>query len=549
GNSSKNRIFHKIIPSERGVIYDRNSNILAENTAKFEVITSLSALPQDKRERDKILLNLANDLGISPFQFFDALDGVKDYTEPILLVDDIPYDKAIKLMSQENKYPFIQLETTYKRKYITDRIPSLSHILGYTGIISADEYEVNSGYRRFDQIGKQGLEAEYESELRGIYGEESIEVDAKGNLKRIISRHEPIDGQDLTLALDINLQSYIETILKEKLEQYNLNNASVVVMDPNNGDVLALVSWPAFDANDFSGGIDSKKYNQLLNDERKPLFPRVYAGEFPSGSTIKPVHAAAALMDGVITTSTSFLSTGGIRIGIWFFPDWKSGGHGLTNVYWAIADSVNTFFYIIGGGYKDFQGLGIDKMMSYDSLFGFGKKTGIDLPGEADGFLPSPKWKMETKNERWYIGDTYHVAIGQGDLLVTPLQITVATSVFANNGYLVRPRLNLNREIKKTKIVDEEITKIIRDAMRLTVTAGSAQMLQDLPVEVAGKTGTAQWSTKYPPHSWFTGFAPVENPSLVITVLIENGGNDYLAVPITRDILNWYFSEYKPLTN
>ncbi|PJE74716.1 penicillin-binding protein 2 [Candidatus Uhrbacteria bacterium CG10_big_fil_rev_8_21_14_0_10_41_26] len=543
--AEENRIFHKILPAERGIVYDRNGIVLAENIPTFQIVTSKNQLPADSKELALTILNLAKSINRDPFDLFTAIEQAKTRDEQILLATNLDYETAMYLAANEKQYSFIELEIGARRSYITDGVPSLSHILGYTGIINAEEYDEvkDTGYRRFDYLGKQGLESEYETKLRGTYGEESIEVDAFGNVERIISKHDPVDGEDLNLTIDAPLQAYIESVLQTRLDGTMASKASVIALDPNNGDVLALVSWPAYDSNDFTNGIDSKTYSALLADKDQPLYPRAVAGEFPSGSTIKPLYAAAALIEGIITPTTSFLSTGGIRVSLWFFPDWRAGGHGTTNVYWAIADSVNTFFYIIGGGYQDFDGLGIEKMMEWAAKFGFGDQTGLDIPGEADGFLPSPEWKWETKGEQWYIGDTYHVAIGQGDLLATPLQIARLTAVFANKGYLVEPRLNSEKEIKIQQLIDENTATVVRDAMRYTVTGGSAQSMLTVPVEVAGKTGTAQWSTVGIPHSWFTGFAPFEDPEIVLTVLIEEGGDDYLAVPVAKDILNWWFSD------
>ncbi|MCK4554296.1 penicillin-binding protein 2, partial [Candidatus Parcubacteria bacterium] len=279
------------------------------------------------------------------------------------------------------------------------------------------------------------------------------------------------------------------------------------------------------------------------------------SGEYPSGSTIKPVIAAAALEEGIISEHTSFTSVGGIKVGQWFFPDWRAGGHGITDVRRAIAESINTFFYYIGGGHQDFKGLGIDRIYKYGELFGLNAQLGIDLAGEVSGFLPTKKWKEETKGERWYIGDTYHLSIGQGDILVTPLQVANYTSVFANGGALYRPHLvkqilsggdKVFKEVEPVIIRDNFIgdynIEIVRQGMRRTVTAGSARSLQSVPVAVAGKTGTAQWSSKKNHHAWFTGFAPYDNPEVVITILVEEGGEGSdVAVPIAKEFLEWYF--------
>ena len=542
--AEENRLYHKIIPAGRGVIFDRNGIILAENIPAFNLMTSLSLLPPAESERDTILFSVAQKTKTDPFTILSTVQNHTVFNDQLILVADLDYETAMYFASQKSSYPAFELEIAAKRTYITSGIPSLSHVLGYTGIIDEEQYETlkKTGYRSFDTLGKNGLEKQYESLLRGTFGEEQIEINAQGNLERILGRVEPKDGENLTISIDAALQEYIEQVLDARLRGTASARASIIALDPRNGEILSLVAWPAYDANVFVKGISKTEYQALLDNQDKPLYNRAVDGEFPSGSTIKPVFAAAALLEGLINETTTFLSTGGLRIGIWFFPDWKAGGHGLTNIYWAIADSVNTFFYMIGGGYNDVDGLGITKLMDYAGLFGFGSTSGLDLPSEADGFLPSPEWKYETKGEQWYIGDTYHVAIGQGDFLTTPLQIARATAVFANGGALVTPHLNMALESEVQIIIPEETAQIVRDAMRYTVTAGSAQSLMEVPLPVAGKTGTAQWSTDGVPHSWFTGFAPFDSPDIVITVLVEEGGNDYLAVPIAKDILTWWSS-------
>lgn len=243
----------------------------------------------------------------------------------------------------------------------------------------------------------------------------------------------------------------------------------------------------------------------------------------------------------------------------WFFPDWRAGGHGLTNVYKAIADSVNTFFYILGGGYNDISGLGVEKIREYAISFGLLHQTGIDLTSEAPGFFPSPQWKREVKNEQWYIGDTYNLSIGQGDVLVTPLQMNMVTAAIANGGTLYKPHLlkyfTDNNEtiivpgenwINNESVASSEAVEVVKRAMRETVLTGSARSMQIVPVPVSGKTGTAQWHSTKLPHSWFIGFAPYDTPEVAITILVEeSGGGDQVAVPIARTFLTWYFTEYK----
>ena len=242
-------------------------------------------------------------------------------------------------------------------------------------------------------------------------------------MKRKIAQQNPLDGRHLVLNIDSRLQAKLEEIVRQHLDRVNSRKAVAIALDPNNGAILAMVNQPSFDNNDFANGIDQATYQKLINDPAKPMFNRAVSGEYPSGSTVKIVMAAAALQEKVITATTGFMSTGGLRISRWFFPDWKSGGHGWTDVSKAIAESVNTFFYYIGGGYEQFNGLGLEKIVKYLQLFGLGKTTGVDLAGEASGFIPTAAWKQEKTGEPWYIGDTYHLAIGQGYLLVTPLRV------------------------------------------------------------------------------------------------------------------------------
>jgi len=319
-----------------------------------------------------------------------------------------------------------------------------------------------------------------------------------------------------------------------------------------------MISYPSYDNNIFIQGNDSE-YQELSQNIDKPFIFRALAGEYPPGSIIKPLLAIAGLSEGIITSKTNIFSSGGIRIGQWFFPDWKEGGHGNTNVVKALAESVNTFFYYLGGGFNDFKGLGQGKIRKYLSTFGLTRKTGIDLPGEKDGFIATPEWKREYKNEPWYIGDTYHLSIGQGDVLVTPLQVTNYTMLLANNGTLFVPHIvkafrdpvdntikNKSLQIVSKDLFNLEDSILVKEGMRAAVTQGSARYLNDSVVEVAGKTGTAQVGGDKPPHAWFIGFAPYDNPKIVLTILIENGGEgSTIAVPAAKEIISFLFAKNK----
>lgn len=556
-----NRIKTEIIEPRRGVIYDKNLNPLAINVPNFLLYFSPQDLPKDKEECKKIADKVCKILETDCTEILNKLKEAEEASlklaQPVFIADSIPYEKAIKFYLNEYNLPGVVIINKTKREYKLSSL-SLSHILGYTGKINEEELKkFGDEYSIIDYVGKTGLEYFWENELRGSKGERQIEVDALGREKKIINTIKENDGRNLVLSLDTALQKKIEEILNNYFDKYEVSRASVIALNPNNGEILSLVSLPSYNNNSFVEGISSEEYQKLINDPDQPLFNRSIIGEYPSGSTFKPIVAIAALEEGIISEWTSFLSIGGIWVGPWFFPDWRAGGHGITNVRKALADSVNTFFYYIGGGYKDFVGLGAEKIANYARLFGLGAQTGIDLPGERAGFLPSEEWKEETKGEPWYIGDTYHFAIGQGDILVTPLQVANYTSVFANGGSLYRPHLvkeilncrdehveYIDTAPIRSDFVDPYNIKIVRQGMRQAITSGSATSLQAVPTQVAGKTGTAQWSTKKNPHAWFTGFAPYDNPEIVLTVLIEEGaGNVHLAIPVAREILTWYFSQ------
>lgn len=549
--AEENRFQIRFTPAERGIVMDRRNTTLIENTPVFSLIMTIADLPKSGEQRGAVFERTADLVGLQRTDLDLLLQEYSDaLMEEVVVKKELGYEQAILVMIELPDLPGFAIRSSTKRRYNTAAV-SLSHVLGYVGKISAEEFTAkkDSGYRRVDEIGKTGIEASWETALRGRPGKKLVEMDALGKETKIFSEEKSVKGSALMLSLDAKLQKAVERYLDEAIAKIGRRRASAVVMDPNNGEVLALVSLPTYDSNAFAGGIDPEIYYQLSENPNQPLFPRALAGEFPSGSTFKPYVAAAALAEGVISPSTSFFSVGGLTIGQWFFPDWKSGGHGLTDVRKAIAESVNTFFYIIGGGYDTLTGLGVDRITSYARLFGFGAVTGVDLPSETDGFLPSKQWKEEVKDERWYVGDTYHLAIGQGDLLVTPIQMAAALSTIANGGIKYVPRVV--RAVDGQLIAAEgaalpdplrEAIKVVQQGMRQTVASGSARQLNSLPIAAAGKTGTAQIGGSEETHAWFTGFAPYENPEIAVVVLIEEGGEGTaVAVPVAEKIFYWWY--------
>lgn len=586
--SERNRIRTENLESKRGIIYDRSGEALVRNSSNFVLSFRPIDLPRDEMDRDMMLRRLSSIIDNLPEKQIitnsdslklvsdgpsyrlmkEMLSKVRIYSleayQSLFILDNLRYDAALKIILEQESFPGVLLEDKILREYPFSflaqedaNLMSLSHVLGYTGKISEADLENFSGkYSLTDYVGKTGIEYSWEEELRGINGFIKYEVDALGRKKKVISETLPQAGYNLSLSLDIKLQAQAEKVTKAWLEKTNTKRASVIIMDPNNGQILALLSLPSYDNNLFAKGIKQVDYDEFIQDENRPLFNRAISGELPSGSVIKPVIAAAALEEHIITENTSFLSNGGLRIGQWFFPDWRAGGHGTTNVKKALADSVNTFFYYIGGGYQDFVGLGVDRLAKYMKLFGMGEKTGIDLNGESKGLVPTPAWKERVKNEAWYIGDTYHISIGQGDVLVSPLQVANFTAAIVNGGRLYQPTLvralldednNVLKEIEpkiiRQDFISPENLRIVREGMHQAVLSGSARSLSILPVSSGGKTGTAQWSSTKANHAWFTAFAPYENPLISITVMVEEGreGSE-VAVPIAREIMQWYFS-------
>lgn len=560
--AQNNRLREYIIPAHRGTIFDRNGRRLVSNAANFSVYAHPKELPRDSQARSELFQKLSEHLGVEASNIESKVSEAASAGSMALLQEHLSRDETLILTAVFAGLAGIEIIPEEVRNYEIGSARSLSHILGYTGRITREEFDKNrETYFLNDSIGKDGVELSYESHLRGMYGKKQVEIDALGNPHDIVAEMKARDGSNLVLTIDHELQKKAEEYLAATLQTYGKKRGVFILSDPRNGEILAFVNLPAYDNNQFSKGITQDEYAALLNDPDRPLFPRGLRGDYPSGSTIKMLVAAAALSEEIITPTTSVLSAGGIRIGQWFFPDWKASGHGRTNVIKALAESVNTFFYYIGGGYDKFEGLGVEKLTSYFQKFGIGTPTGIDLPSEARGFVPSPSWKLEKKGEPWYIGDTYHIAIGQGDVLVAPLQVNLYTSYFANSGKNFVPHIvkriqqtdsvESNKEIApsiyKQDILPMDAVQTVRQGLREAVLSGSARRLSLLPVTAAGKTGTAQWSAGKDPHAWFTGWTPFDDPRLVVTVLVEEGEEgSKSAIHAAYDFLSWYYHEYVP---
>ncbi len=588
-----NRLRIYSIAAPRGIIYDRFGEPLVYNIPSFDLLVNLADFFDNPLAlQDEILEKVAQVIEqgteerftpssrqpINPRPSFDDLkekiEEARGEVSQLVLVKNISRSAALVLESLVGDWPGLRMEENAQRQYLLG--PYFSHILGYTGQVSQSDLVSHPDYFLNDQIGKDGLECQYEGVLRGEDGQEQVEVDFLGKTQRVLASKPSQPGQGLVLFIDQGLQSKIHQTLDQRLQQLfvdgkQIRKATVVALNPNNGAVLALVSVPSFDNNLFAQGISQTDLDRLDNDPNQPFLNRAVAGQYPPGSIIKPLIGAAALEEEVVGPGQTVNCQGGLTIFnkydpqiVYHFADWQT--HGLTDIVKGIAQSCNVFFYTVGGGYGQIEGLGIERIKKYLQYFGLGQSTDIDLPHEEIGLVPDEQWKSEQKpNEEWYLGDTYHLAIGQGDVLVTPLQMTAAVAAIANGGTLYQPQIvdkiidssESFEDIEERHIIEEVVAKVVRqnfiqpvnievvqEGMRQAVLSGSVRSLADLPVEVAGKTGTAQFGTQGQTHAWFIGFAPYDNPQIVLTVLVEGGGEGHqAAVPVAKEVLKWYFSQ------
>jgi len=563
--AEENRVRTKTTAAPRGLIYDRNHKVLASNQPGYALIVYPADLPDEKAEQNKILKVLKGQVNIKNKLWRSITDTDLFQLDPVILSDNLTQEKALILKEKTADIKSVTVENQIRRKY--DSSASLGHLLGYIGKISEYEYD-QLGYSDLsyaDYVGKSGLEKTYDQELRGTKSRKQIEVDSVGRVKRVLAEKDAQVGNSLELSIDYGLQRQLTASIRRMLGSKGLHKGVAVASDPRTGEILAMVSMPDYDDNIFSSPNVSKEYSKLLNDNDQPLFNRAISGLYPSGSVIKPIVAAAALQEKVVTANTWIDCKGKILVENRYNPDIvyrfiDNATHGPTNVIKALAKSCNVFFYHIGGGFDHIKGLGYEKLASYFSKFGLGQKTNIDLPLEEDGLIPSPEWKESTKGEVWYQGDTYHLSIGQGDLLVSPLQVNNYISAIVNHGNLLQPYLvrevisAKGRTIKKNKrkiiqknIVSKGVANTVKQGMRAAVQDGTATPLQALSVSAGAKTGTAQNSKgEGKEHAWFTAFAPYDNPQIVITIVIENGGEGYdSALPIALEGLQHYFRTKK----
>jgi penicillin-binding protein 2 len=489
---------------------------------------------------------------------------------PINLVTNAPKDMALSIEENVNlgRLPGVRLQVDSVRQYVEG--DSLAHILGYVGRISAEEYDRlrERGYLLNDRLGKVGVELMMEEELRGRFGRETVEYDASGERIQVLGREDPIPGRSLNLTIDVALQAQ----MRESLERWKRDSLQSVgiAMDPRTGEILAMVSLPGYDNNLFSRPISQADLNRLTTDPRRPLVNHAIASAFPPGSIYKPIVGAAALQEGIATPNTVITSTGSITVANQFDPnapgyvfrDWRALGS--LDFRQGLAMSSDVYYYYLAGGFKepggrDFKGLGPQRIADYSRRFGLGRPTGINLAGEASGNIPTPEQVQRTFGQPWVLGDTYNMGIGQGYVLTTPIQMLNMTAAIANGGTLWEPQIvrdvidsegrvvrPYQRRALSTVEVAPQHLQVIREAMRLTVTNGTAPILQTVGISNAGKTGTAEYTARDPitgygkTHGWYVGWAPYENPEIAFVIFQQSGSGGENGVTVAAEFLKFW---------
>jgi penicillin-binding protein 2 len=557
-----------LIP-QRGLIFDRNGQPLVENRPTFAAAVVAADLPKSKET--EITIQLQEITGVPAGEIASKIElrrNSNDPFSPIVFKDNLPQDVAFSIQEKLSSLPGVRVVVTPKREYTTG--PLMAHILGFVRSVDEDEYAVlkAQGYQLSDHIGKAGVELTYESVLRGTPGVRDVEADASGREIRVIDEQPAKAGSNVILSLDMDLQKNVERMLREGMGASK--DAAAIIMDVNTGEILAMVSLPGYDNNIFSGLADPQAVRQLNEDPGKPMLNHAVAEQYAPGSTFKMITGLAALQEGVATAGTQIFSAGQITVDNEFDPkikyifrDWRSD-LGTMNFYRGIAMSSDVYMYYLAGGYIQggrtvFQGMGEDKLAAWTKKFGLGQKTGIDLPGEAEGNVPDPEWKKKAIGEPWTIGDTYNMSIGQGFVTATPIQMITVASAVANGGKVVTPHVvkelrdgtgktvaTVPTNVKRDLNIDPRNIAIMREAMRESVADGAANLAAAKNVQIAGKTGTAEFgetigNNQYLTHGWFTGFAPFDNPQIAITVFLENGNGGANAAPLAGRIMTYYF--------
>ncbi|HLQ47506.1 MAG TPA: penicillin-binding protein 2 [Candidatus Dormibacteraeota bacterium] len=518
--AQSNRTVIQAIPSSRGLIYDRTGLVLVTNVPTFAVKIRPADLPEDRR--DDVVARLASLTGTSAADINAAIDGNPGSRfDLVRIAQDVPKETANLIAEAGFELPGVEVVVEARRQYSMG--PLLSQILGYTGPVSADQLDglKAKGYLPDDLLGKTGLEAYYEDQLRGVYGSETVERDASGRKLQVLDTISQAQaGDSLRLTIDTKEQQYAQKALQWGMKAAGLKRGVVIVMNPQTGEILAMVSLPTYDNNAFARGISQKDFTKLVNNKDKPLLNHAIAAHYPPGSTYKLVTGTGALSDRKISSTTRVLTRPFLTLGQSKFYDWNRRGFGRCNIYCGFGHSSDTFFFQLAGM------LGIDRLAYWAKDFGFGAKTGIDLPGEVNGIVPSNDWKLQNLGARIFPGEVYQAGIGQGYDVVTPIQLINAYAALANGGKLLQPQLvrevvgpdgSVVRPFKPVLIhklhAPKGVLATMRAAARSVVTLRHTYNLVDLPIVVAGKSGTAEFGNRdsqgrLPFHSWFVGFTP-----------------------------------------
>lgn len=556
-----NAAIRKNTPAPRGVIYDRDGAVLADSEPVFTaILNSKEFLRNPDLQKDTVSV-AESVFGLDEERVWEMIkeSSENEFVYPVVLASDLNREQVVLI--EGLNMPTIGIEKDFRRIY--DNGSAFAHIIGYVGRVLVEDLENDRGLEGKDVIGKGGVELYYEKELRGKKGLMGVRRDAVGNILGEEIKEEGVAGSDLRLTVDKEFQEYFYYRLRDGLAALGRRSGVGLAIDPRNGEILALISLPSFDNNIFAGPGRNREKTEILNSSDKPLFNRAISGLYNPGSTIKPLVAVAALKEGVISSERELFSVGYLDIPNPYFPgeftrynDWRYQGR--VDVSSAIARSSNVYFYAVGGGLpagvdRDvlagggyISGLGINRLQEWWNFFLLGQKTGVDMPGEGAGFLPSPEWKKENVGGDWLLGDTYNVSIGQGDLLITSLQLVDYISAIANGGIIWKPRVNKNTrpeflaDITRFSPEIEEVRKGMGEGV--TSPMGTSYLLHDIGFSAGAKTGTVQISGGARENALFTGFAPFDKPEIVILVLVENAVSGSLnTVPIAKDVLSWYY--------
>ena len=553
--SENNRIRLRRIPPTRGLILDVNGDPLVDNRPAYDVVV----VPEDTKDLEATLTRTSELLDL-PETRIEALTKVarkRPAYEGLTVYRDVDWDTVVALETRQLSLPGVSLEVGPLRTYPHGDFAS--HLLGYVGEVSTADLEAGENYRMGDLIGKVGAERAWESYLRGVAGGQQIEVDSLGRQLRVLSLVPETRGNSLVLTIDRRLQQFAEQLLEG-------HEGAIVALRPQTGEVLAMASGPSFDPNRFARGIRQKEWNALTSEKYDPLSNRALQGQYPPGSTFKIVTAAAALEEGVITPFSRLYCGGSYRFGKRRYRCWKRGGHGSVNLHDALVYSCDVYFYQVG------KQLGVDTIAEYSHRFGLGSLTGIALTNEKPGLIPTTTWKKKRYNEPWYSGETLSVAIGQGYVLTTPLQMANVIAMVANGGKRMRPQYvdrieaphgdvvqDLEPEVLGDAGIRRSTLHQIREALRDVVNGrrGTGKRSKLPTVDVGGKTGTAQvfkmgrkavktehMARHLRDHAWFVAFAPVEDPEIAISIVIEHAGKGggAAAAPLARDLADFYFA-------